>query len=532
MRVGINIVVLIFWCTSMWAQSTTDTLPGDQVEVLKRFAANLETTEKVKFSPKPTLPDTTPRHYVYDFSIVPAEVPKEKAQFVYDELQMNEVYVPYHGIVKLGFGWPNQPYGLVSFGMNTPGQYHWNAFVQHHSLGESDAFQDISRTNGGFSGGVSIHNDWAVKGGFQVARNRFQYYPLRQDSLFEESDVDRSFLELNPHIGIEGYLGLWQIQANANYQFLKDNEGPKQNLLKFNGSVQKTWDDDNHFIIQLDAQTGKHQLDTSEAELNKVELGARWSKLWSRWSSTIGIKLIGSEEFVVLPDITLGFILHKDLAHLKLRAFGEAAPLSYQEVILENPFINSSSSLDLFQKHIGGDIALEGKASVLSYQGGVRYKKFQSRSLFINDSLQNHLFNIISDDIDEWSIFGHVNFEIDDHFEVGLNMEKFFYTTKNQEKPYHLPGYNLHIFAQAGFLNNQLQITPSFRMLGGAAFIENNASKNLDPIIDLSLSMGYKFNTQWSLFLEAGNLLNQPNSRYYLYDQIGINFLTGIMYKF
>lgn len=530
-KTKIIMLVMILLGSTPFVYSQTDSLPSDELEVMKRFRASMGKTQRLRATPSPPELDTASGEYTYDFKIFGIETPESKAEFQYNELTLDDLYDPFHGVVKLGYGIPNQPFGLISLGQNTPASHQWNAYVQHHQYGREGAFQDFSSTNGQLNGSIRLDEDWAISGDLGVSHRRHQYFPLRDDTLYEESDVDRTLLSVSPGIAIQGYTGLWHHQGHFRYNFNKDDEGPKQHDANLSVSSQRSWNDRNSFKISLTGQVGQITQDTFENSLDYASLAASWDHAWRRWSSRLGFSTVAGNTSMIFPDIQVGFILDDQSAHLRAYATGKGQPLSLRRVFSENPFLDPTSEINVMQGVYDFGLALSGRMGGLHYEVTGAFQRRQNQHLFINDSIAQHLFDLVIDDVDQWRLSADLELEMGDHSLVGINVEKMFLDAKNQEKPYHLPTYNLFIFTTHQLLSESLLIKPSLRMTGGMSFVEKNTIKTLEPVVDLSLNIRFRFNAYWSLFLEGSNLLNQKNQRYFGYDSIGSMLLSGIMYK-
>lgn len=530
MKVILIIIIGLFPILGM-GQEVIDSLPSDQVEVLKRFNASLEKSQKIRFSPLPVATDSTPRSYQYNLLLRESRIIPEKAKFRYTELRFDDLFDPYHGFMKLGYGYPNFPYALLSYGQNDPANYQWNAFIEHRSYHKDLAFQDYSQTNGKASAQVRISEDWQAGGELGVLSNSYQYFPLKEDSLYEEGDAKRAWLSIAPQVHLDGYIGSWKSETNLKFQFDKDDQGPKQQKGNLNTSFSRIIDQSAAFQFDLQGQLGQINFDSTDVELNFVQLGGSWQKLWHAGTARIGASVVFGEEIALLPDVHLQFNIVGQKLSAYAGASGKAGPLDLQIIYNENPFYNFQNSFKAFQRSYDFYGGIAGRANQLIYDLRVSYGLQNNAHFFLNDSINEHLFNIYLDDLKRLSFIGDVRFLINSESHIGILGKQHFFTLDKLEQAYHRPTYDLSLYASSKVLNNKLLIAGDITILGNAAYLEETSSLFLDPILNLNIQLGYKLNESWSLFLEGSNVLNQKYQRFFMYEDIGARIVGGIIYK-
>ena len=527
-----SLLTLLILPLALYSQETTpDSLPTDKVEVLKRFDAVLAQTRKLKYSPVQEKIDTSKRSYEYDISVISAEIDQSKAVFDYIPLRQDDLYDPYHGIIKAGGGLPSHSYILGSAGFVRPTEISWNAFVEHKGVGDSDELLRFSSTSGGGFVETRISNDWFLTGQADIKYQKHQYFPLISDTLENPADADRKHLAITPRVGLSGYLGEWFLDSRWQVAFDDENVASQQIKMNLAGDLTRVWNDNTTLGFSLDGQVGQMELDTSASQLFKLQLQGEWQRLWQRGSSDIGFNLILGQNIFIYPDINLDLNLANKLVVLNLGVSGNARPLDLRSLLSRNPYLNTDQAIEAFPNHLQFNGGLKGKIDKYVYQISVSHALMNEQALFVNNNNSPHLFDVLIEDFGRTQLEGSLTSTWNEDMELGIRASKLFYFMENQGKPYHLPTYKFSIFSSLEFVDNKLCLHPVLNVQGGAAYLLDNSSSNLRPIVDLKFDMDYKFSDAWSMFIETDNLFNRANQRYHLYDAIGIQALIGIMYK-
>jgi hypothetical protein len=510
----------------------SDSLPSDEVEVLKRFNAVLASSDKAPHSPGQIEIDSVPRDYTYEVEIFDTETPAVDHELRFKKLKQGSFYEPYEQLIKVGLGYPTNPYGLISYGRSRQNKHFWHASLEHHSMRFDDKYLDFSRSNFHLDGQSKITEDWSISGGIGFNHRLNQYFPLSNDTLYQESDVQRTWSMIAPYVGLSGYIGDWRVAGSLDYHFVKDSEGPKQSVLAPTVQLERSWRDLNFFSVIVNAEINDLELDTFENSFNLLNIGAQYTYSGKEISYRIGASAAGGDGIDILPNLNLTWNLIDQKMSWSNSLTGNKRAPYLSHILNYNPYINPSQDIQPFKTEWRAQSQLTGRLSNLMYSLGVAYIKFKDDYFFQNDSIESHLFNLVFDDGNVLEVKGHLEMNISKSTRANIEAAKLFYSLDNLTEAWHKPSYKINIFIEHLMLQRKLKLGGRLLLAGDAAYYSDNTSNVLDPIVQVNFTAGYQLSQRWSLFLEANNLFNNKSTLLSLYESVGINFLAGILYKY
>lgn len=229
---------------------------------------------------------------------------------------------------------------------------------------------------------------------------------------------------------------------------------------------------------------------------------------------------------------------------------------SYQNLILQNPFLNPNLDLKLTNQLIN----LYGGIN------GVFSKKINHQLVVGFDRSNNFVFFVQSDEIKSKNprAYEHLNSLVP----IYDNGNRFFIQAEASTHPiekldlsgnllfqsfilntlkhsYHVPSFRLNLKANYKFLNDKLMIEMTGIIVGKRksnsfeTFLDNNSIiqfnqkiTTLKSYFDLNLQVNYRNTSYWSIFIIGNNLLGQIYDRFLNYPVLGIQFVSGIRFKF
>ena len=175
---------------------TTGNVPDQSQDVVKNFDAKLLESEKVKINPVLPPVDTSTKVQTYN-------VPNKVLNIEYQPPRMRPIALPqqklppqYNGYAKLGYGFPNSPYGEAAYRFGDPKQYLVGLSVKHHSAEDKKIEnQRFSKTDveatGTFYAQAGIAVDAKVFSNNDA--NYYYGYNAISDSSFSKESVKQKF---------------------------------------------------------------------------------------------------------------------------------------------------------------------------------------------------------------------------------------------------------------------------------------------------------------------------------------------------
>ena len=145
---------------------------------------------------------------------------------------------------------------------------------------------------------------------------------------------------------------------------------------------------------------------------------------------------------------------------------------------------------------------------------------------------------IVYDDVKTLSVFGQLNFEINNAFNLAFNAEFLNYTTDKQEKAWNLPIIKSAFLAdytcekwtfsfKTFYQGERKDLISDFTTAKPAVVITD-----LKAYFDVNTRIDYKITDRWSAFIQANNIVGDNYQRYVNYPVQGFQLLGGLAYKF
>ena len=128
-----------------------------------------------------------------------------------------------------------------------------------------------------------------------------------------------------------------------------------------------------------------------------------------------------------------------------------------------------------------------------------------------------------------------VTYTIQKNVKTWVGGHVYSYSLDSLKQPYHKPLSEFEI--GLSFVLKE-KLTIETELFGsGKRYAQNNANfistdVELDPYIDLNLSLNYQLTDQFAIWLSGTNLLNNTYQRFYQYPVQGWQVMGGITYKF
>ena len=149
-------------------------------------------------------------------------------------------------------------------------------------------------------------------------------------------------------------------------------------------------------------------------------------------------------------------------------------------------------------------------------------------------------YRIVYDDVSTFSLAGELNVDVNRNFKLGMKAEYFAYSTDAEAEPWNLPDIkaslfmdyqiNEHWFAGAGLF--YVGERKDLFYEEATFFPTTPMTITLDSYFDANAHLGYKVNSQLSVYAKANNIANQDYQRWLNYPVQGIQFLAGATYQF
>ncbi|MEM9052020.1 MAG: hypothetical protein AAGC47_08225 [Bacteroidota bacterium] len=264
----------------------------------------------------------------------------------------------------------------------------------------------------------------------------------------------------------------------------------------------------------------------------------------------VGIGLYGrfdnQANFHAFPDVEFSYSLFNDIFVPYAGLTGNVERVSYRTLSTDNPWVLSNIPLANTINRYNVFGGFRGSvSSEISFNVAASYQKGDNTPLFVNDTLvsQENRFSVIYDDITTLTFMGEITYQKEGQWGATFRGQLFSYDTENEAEAWHLPNFE---FGLEGHYNlyNKFIIGANVNFIGSRQVksllpIPNQDAEDggfwqveLDPYLDLGLSVEYKYTSRLSAFIEANNLTATKYDIYYRFPAQRAFILGGVKYSF
>jgi hypothetical protein len=271
----------------------------------------------------------------------------------------------------------------------------------------------------------------------------------------------------------------------------------------------------------------------------------------------LGVKLVylgdlenSDNNFYIYPNIEASYRLVSDVVIGYGGVTGDLIQNSYYDFADRNPFVSPTLFIAPTDQRYNVFLGVKGKlSSQVGYNIKGGYTSEDNKALFLlnpavtvaEENYQfGNSFGVIYDDVSTISIEGELNVDFSRNFTLGIKGAYFNYNTKEQAEAWNLPDFTASLFldyqiteqwfagASAFFVGQRkdlLQISGSFIEIPDETIV-------LDSFLDINAHLGYRINSQFSMFAKVNNIANQGYEQWANFPVQTIQFIAGATYQF
>jgi hypothetical protein len=513
------------------------TLPAEEVQVIKNFEARLGDANKMRWNP--TLPgeDTVELDYMYDVLVKILDVDYPAPNIRPISVRSERIPSAYRGFLQLGYGYPQSPYGNFSYHHNNVENTQIGVTLKHHSADHPDvANQKFSDSQGSLGFSYLFENGLILRGRGSYSQDDYYFYGIPVELVDTTTELKHRFKELTAGVS------LGSTNANSNFDYgididfyrLTDNFDVEENgiSLKINTSY---WLGDAHPLSLEMGTDFSNMTDTVKRELHNFYIQPSFTYNGSTLSLTGGVKMFAHmDEYTFYPLARLEAKLLQSEVILFAGAGGEFYKNNFRSISKRNPFTSpriDSIGNTQYAEYYGG---LKGTIGVLNYEAKVSYKSIDALGLFVNDPVNPGKFKLIYDDGTLISAKATVVTRATDNLEVLVSAEKLFFDLDNEEKAWHQPDLRGNLGLHYHTSDGRLKIKGEFFYIAPFPIRQtaDNEIEKSNNLFDVSLGIDFFFTEHFGVFAHLNNLAATKWNRWYQYPTYDINGVGGIVARF
>lgn len=520
-----------------WAQGD---LPTSEVEVVKRFEARLEESEKLNIDPGNISIEPLPQNYEYQVLEHTESVEYETAEIKPRGYRAEKGPEAYSGYLKAGAGWPLNYLGQVGYRFDMDRNQQLNLFADLKGLNDGKV-ENREVMNMRLNGDYSFYTANGIKidafAGYQ--KDNYKYYnpPVEVDSTIANKV---NYNDIYIGTSLKNYqkndLGI-DYQLDIGGKFLNTNYAQKNNTFNIQGKAEKSFGE--HWFLNIGLGSFNDTYSDGESfKQNYFAFNPTLKYATGRIQVKGGVLLLSSGSDVSLkPDAEIEFGIIPNLFHAFAGADGQYKINSLRSFRAENPFLaHEMDSLKItnIDHYYGG---VKGNFYGINYnlQGGYRMMKdlavFQLNypaDPFTDGYL---LYHPVFDDAT--NIYGElsVSMPLLDHLNIYTLIRYDHYSMEELEKPFYIPSTKVQLGGKYSMLDGRLNLGMDFNFLSAVDYPENELKKP-NAVFDINLNGEYLFTDRLGAFLQLNNLADSQYIRWQSYEGLGLNVLAGISMRF
>ncbi|MCW3086481.1 MAG: hypothetical protein JWP12_3847 [Bacteroidetes bacterium] len=459
----------------------------------------------------------------------------------------------YSGLVKVGYGNYNMPYGEVWYNNLRSKEYAYGIHMKH--LSSTSTLKDYG--NSSFSDnelglyGKKFLKEHTLLGNFDYNRNVVHFYGydpvlhrLEKDETVQRFNLFTAGAELQSHYTKPER---FNHDIRLSYYNLMDLYKSSENNINANGFVQTAIQGE---LLKVNAGVDYYNYKTKTDTTNNtiITLNPNFIATGEKYRASIGITAAvdvqpSSSKFYFYPNVELSYNIFEDIIIPYAGVTGGLKKNSFKSLTDENPFVlsalqtkNSNTKYELF----GG---LRGTlSSKIAYTTRVSYASVNNMALYVNDyeQLLQNRFGVIYDNAEVLNVRGEVSYQAREKLRINIRGDYFNYKMENEIRAWFKPqvkftlsgNYNLKdkivVKADLFYIDSQYA-----KIITEDAFGKQTiTAKELKGVFDANIGVEYRYTKKLGFFVNLNNIAAQRYNRWYKYPTQKFGFMAGLSYSF
>ncbi|MCJ0743927.1 TonB-dependent receptor [Pedobacter montanisoli] len=533
---------------------------SEEIEIIRPYKPILAEAVKLRRSPDLENVRTYKAKYNYLLLDKKLELNTDIKKLQAQQLADAKIEEPTNNYVKGGVGSLTTFLGEAYIAMGKDPALQAGAFFRHFS--QQGSLNKQNESNQQLSAfGRSIGEKTTLSGRANYQRHGVYFYGIDDNKPTLNPDPQKqafNFLELegeaiNKYTPDENALSY---AAKVNAYFWNDKFSAKEKQLTLTGYLNKRIKGFN-LGLAAGAEFGSSKDVKTDISNNLLRINP-YIKLQAG-----GVKIVAGANIVqefgfssslrFFPAVTADFTLIPDFLQVFGELKGDVNRNTLKNLTDENPFLNSNILLKNSVEKISFSAGIKGTGGPgFGYKARFYSKEIDNLPMFVNNFTDFNKFDVIYDfdKIKLLGLEGELSVQVSDNLKwTGkLNIEDYkagkehnvFYKPQLRLSSNLLFVFDKKLSFDAGvylqddskakvFTANPLNPDGSYPALPDDT---KEQMVNIKGFVDLGVGATYKFNSKFSAFAKANNILNSNYSKYLYYRVNGFNIFGGLTYSF
>ena len=532
---------LLFVTLHVFSQDSTK---RRTIEITSTFKPVLREASKLNFQASPVIGDTTPPKLAYN-------IPAEQLLFKYQPVDLKPVSLDadstadwgYSNFIKVGIGNVHQPYVKAGFSFGDGESTFVNIFADHYTSKGDLPFQKNSFTKAGATLTYKTQKNLEWNAGLGFASDDYFLYGFRPDSLkFTKAQLKQRFQSIEGRVSLRNIapteFGL-SFNPNARVSVMSDNhkpDGSEANSV-VNLPVQKNFGKSTAFNLGLtaDLTNYRNKSISKTADNNNIYMISP-TVLLKTPNLFLQAGVIPSWDngnFHMLPNAMADITTDDQRFTLQLGWIGYYNKGSYQRFASINPWLARPDSL-LNTRVQEGYVGFKGSIfDHLSYSAKVGYQQHRNMPLFVNDNQDGKTFDILYEDkLNIFQTHAEAEYRVGEKFSAKGIFNWNIYNVHSERRAWGLIPIELNTNLRWQLMRDLFLRADLWTWDGARYRGKNGESLKGETGFDLNAGAEFRINTNFSVWLQMNNIMNNRYERWHQYEAFGFNILGGIVYSF
>ena len=452
----------------------------------------------------------------------------------------------YNGYVKVGFGNYITPYFEGYINNKRDKQYSYGAHVKHLSSRNGPIEDDMS---GNSENTVDLfanaYGRNAVMGGkLLYSGKNYNYYGFPTGAVVDKDTINHDFdiIKFSTDFSSSDVSNDFQYNMKFAVDHISDNYSAKETEIKVDAeSAYQISKESSAYlgfnvssVNQSDLSFSSHSriLVTGSPEYHFVynSINIRAGANFTYSNDTLG----HMAKFRIYPNLEARYQISSS-TNVYGGLTGETQRNTYQKLSTQNPYLGLNAIVFDSNKQLvihGGLESSIGQNMIA--KAGFSYALVKNMYYF-NNGIDQAKFDVLYDlgNTTVTSLFASINYSSPRGLTMLLMGELNQYSTDQIAEVWHRPQFKMRFNSKYNLFNKVL-IGADLNVMSGIKAENGNGGsvETLDPAIDLSFNLDYRFSDRFSAFIKLKNVISNEYEYYQFYPVRGFQVLAGVTYTF
>ena len=544
-------VFILIFITGLSEAARAQQNSAKDVYVVKPYEPVLSDAVKMNFLPR--VSDTIKFTPNFNYSIQSVKVPSDFIVNPINAAKMVAEPVPglYKSYLKLGIGNYLTPLADLYINSLRSSKYTLGAYFHHLSSNGNIELENNKSVFAGYADndaaifGERYFKNATLTGNIDFSAKRIYYYGYNPsiDTSLNKDQIKQDILHGGASVGLHSNI-IDSSKLNYDASFAYHYTGLLQNYFEHaaNSSLfLRKVIEGNDLSLKVDLDYYSPSVNIDKYDHTLFQFKPAFSRRSNDWRFSVGLNVTadiaaGNSSFKIFPQGILEFIAIDRILIPYFGITGYVQPNDYYSILLENPYINPDLSVKSTIHSIKAYGGIKGNfGTQISYHVKVEYSSLQDLYFYINQaenalSLGNQ-FDVVYDNGQLLTYIGEFNYAFNERIYLRLSGVFNQYSLSKLPEPWQKDIGNM-AFSGTYNLKDKIIVGAEIYYIGKryALPLSGTGMLDLNSIVDLNLSVEYRYTKMLSAFIHLNNIAANTYYRWNQYPSQRFNFMIGFSY--